>query len=133
MNKIEIKKSTVPEAGLGVFAKQDFQKHELLDEYKGIFLTPHEYKQKKSHLAYIWEILDENDNPVGYIDAGNKKTSNWTRFVNCPCTKKQENVIPIQKGTKMFYYAKKNIKKGEELFVWYGPEYGKQLIGRDEL
>lgn len=133
MEKIEIRKSTIPNAGSGAFALTNFKKYELLGEYKGKLLTPYEYRKKKNHLSYIWEILDENDDTIAYIDGGNKKNSNWTRFVNCPCTKEQENVIPIQKGLKMYYYASRNIQKGDELFVWYGPEYGKQLIGRDEL
>jgi hypothetical protein len=42
-------------------------------------------------------------------------------------------VIPIQKGFKMFYYAKKDIPLGDELFVWYGPDYGEKLIGKRDL
>ena len=132
-DKIIIKQSTIQDAGYGTFALRDFRKNELLDEYKGKLLTIEQYNSKKSNLAYIWEIKDEDDDVIAYIDGGNKKFSNWTRYVNCPCTTKQENVSAVQKHYKMYYYALKNIKKGDELFVWYGPEYGEQLIGRETL
>jgi SET domain-containing protein len=133
INSIVVKKSTIPNAGLGVFATNHISKYTLLDEYKGILITPEQYNKKKSNLAYIWELLDDKENAVGYIDAANKKYSNWTRFVNCPNTLKQENVIPVQRGFKMLYYSNKDIKPGEELFIWYGEEYGKQLTGKSKL
>lgn len=130
---LEIRDSTVKGAGKGVFTKKAIKKDTSLGEYKGKLLSIEAYKKKPHHCDYIWEIMDEDDNTIAYIDGGNKKYSNWTRYVNCPCTKKQNNIVPIQKRFKMFYYTNRDIEKGEELFVWYGPSYGKKLTGKDTL
>ena len=130
---IYVAPSTIEGAGMGVFALRDIKKNELLGEYKGKLLTQERFENKKIHLKYIWQLEDEDGDVIAYIDGANKKFSNWTRYVNCPCTQKQENVKPIQRYFKMFYYSSKNIKKDDELFIWYGPEYGEQLIGRKEL
>ena len=129
---ISIKQSTIKGAGKGVFANRDLKKNTLLAEYKGEYLTLEDYEERDSG-EYVWQILDDEDEIIGYVDGINIKHSNWTRYVNCPSTKKQENVKAIQKMYKMYYYTSKDIKKGEELFVWYGPEYGKKLTGRDHL
>ncbi len=130
---VTIQKSTIPQAGKGVFANRDIKKYECLAEYKGEFLTLEDYDKKDKkcknpiEMDYIWQLEDEDGEIISYIDGWDKSKSNWTRYVNCPCKKRQENVIPIQKNLKMYYYANRNIKKGEELFIWYGAEYGEKL------
>lgn len=130
---LEIKESTIEGAGKGVFAKRDIKKHECLGEYKGKLLSVKEFKRKPHHCDYVWELLDDEQDVIGYIDGGNKKYSNWTRYVNCPSTEKQNNVVPIQKQFKMYYYAKRDVSAGEELFVWYGSVYAKKLMGITDL
>lgn len=130
---IAIANSTIEEAGKGVFANRRIRKNEFLGEYKGVWLTPEEFEKKKSHKDYIWKIQDEDGDAIGYIDGGNKKYSNWLRYINCPCTAEQENVKAFQKRFSICYYASKEIKKGEELFVWYGEEYGEILTGKKSL
>jgi len=142
---VRIAPSSIPNAGMGVFATRDIKKGEVLDEYVGKFLTPEQYAKKRSHKNYIWELMTPSDEVIAYIDSGNKKYSNWTRFVNTPSKKSEANMINIQMnatseeskdknkatynptGTAVFYCAKKDIKKGEELLIWYGEEYAKYL------
>lgn len=124
---VRIDTSTIPNAGLGVFANKTIKKGVCLGEYKGKFLTPSEYEKKKNYKSYVWEILAENGEISGYVDGGNKKYSNWTRYVNSPSVQKKENVeMKIIHG-RVFYFSCKNIKKGNELFIWYGEEYAKFL------
>jgi SET domain-containing protein len=152
-NLIEVKESTIKDAGLGVFALRDIQKNELLAEYIGKEISIEEYKRMKGeteeydnlkylkkylhknyqppNVDYIWEILDEDDNPVCYIDSHNLKDANWTRYVNCNLDGKN-NVKPIQKQYQMFYYASEDIKKGEELFIDYGEEYMNYLKNKEK-
>lgn len=124
---IRIDKSTIPNAGMGVFANKTIKKGVLLGEYKGRFLTPAEYNKKKSHKDYIWEIPSNDGEIIGYVDGGNKKYSNWTRYVNSPSNQKRENVEMKIIDGRVFYFSCKNIKKGNELFIWYGEEYAKFL------
>lgn len=129
---VRISKSTIPKAGKGAFATRDYKKNEYLGTYKGILIDPKTFNSLKD-ADYVWELLDEDNDAIAYIDARDERFSNWTRYVNCPCEKSQENVKVVQNLFDIEYYAKKNIKKGDELFVWYGSEYGKQLIGRKRL
>ena len=63
---------------------------------------------------------------IYYIDAQNKKKSNWLRYVNGAKTKSQKrkiNVEAYQYGEKVFYRTIKKIKEKEELIIDYGDEY----------
>lgn len=130
---IQVKRSIIKDAGKGVFATRNINKHECLGEYKGVLMSADQYNKCQPDHTYIWQLVTDKDEIVAYIDAKDIKKSNWTRYVNCPFKKSQDNVEPIQKYFKMYYYAKRNIKKGEELFVWYGPDYGEELTGKREL
>ena len=129
----EVRRSTIESAGLGLFATRDIKKNEYIGEYKGKLLTIEQFNRKPHHCDYIWEILDDEDNILMYLDGGNKRYSNELRYSNCPCTAEQENLRPIQKGFKMFYYAKRHIKKGEEMMIYYGDDYYKKLTGKESL
>jgi hypothetical protein len=124
LNYIEIKKSNIPNAGNGAFTTKKIKKGTLF-EYKGMWLDHQAYKKKKNHKLYIWEVYDlDSGNFIGYIDSGNKKTSNWTRYVNCCRNKQEENLKHKQIGKQVFYEAKRTINPDEELLIWYGDDYG---------
>jgi uncharacterized protein len=130
---IKIAKSTIPDAGNGVFAQVDIPKGKFLAYYIGELITEKEF-QKLADTSYIFAIetvktINKNKKPIDrifYIDATNIKTSNWTRYVNGAKTPKQEKMINIeskQKGLNICYYTTKDIKKGSELIMSYGDEY----------
>lgn len=132
---IEIRQSGIEGAGMGVFAIKKLKKGEKF-EYIGKWLTPEEFEKKRSHKAYIWEIYKEykkhgktrlSDDIIGYVDSGNKRYANWTRFVNCCRNLQEENMKHKQKNNKVYYVVKRDIEPGEELLIWYGPGYGEQL------
>lgn len=131
-NFIEIKESGIKGAGFGAFATKPIKKGTRF-RYIGKWLTPEEYEKKRSYKAYVWEVYEElsnkklSDNVIGYVDSGNKRHSNWTRYVNCCRNKKEENMKHKQRKNKVFYVAKRDIPAGEEILIWYGPGYGEQL------
>ena len=82
-----------------------------------------------------------------YIDAAELNRSNWLRFVNCPNTVTQLNLLSfvckmtviyvirvyyfdnlccVDNGN-VFYLAARNITVGEELLVYYGENYARKL------
>lgn len=125
---IIIKKSQIPGAGNGVFATVNIPKGKFLDYYLGeLICTKEFYKLKNTQYVFAIDIkTSTNTQKEYYINALDKKISNWTRYVNGAKTAKQEKNINIeakQKGFNICYYTCKSIKKGEELIMSYGNSY----------
>ena len=135
MNYI-IKKSEISDnAGLGVFANKNFKKNTKLGEYKGkeIFINSwsqadkyNQLKDKINDTSYIFLIFD-GKKPYKIIDAGNSIDSNltnWTRYINGAKTvqqKKKINAEFYQYDKRAFIKSIKDIQKGDEIILNYGP------------
>lgn len=128
---IQIKPSLIPDAGMGAFAAAPLAAGQRLGHYEGRLITPAEYEALEDR-RYVWE-LKRDDEPFAYVDGRPRRKANWTRYVNCPRYRSEENVEATQVGMKMVYFAKRDIAPGEELLVWYGAEYGEWLFGKREL
>ena len=61
------------------------------------------------------------------LDGSDESESNWMRFVNLAQTETQQNLNAFQYQGQIYYRVYKNISAGEELLVWYGLKYAKQL------
>ena len=120
--QLRIKRSTIPEAGKGLFTKEFIARGTRIVEYKGKILTWKEVQQQKGFNGYVYYI---NRNRV--IDAKNYKKT-FSRFAN------DANGINKIKGVKnncryeidghkVFIEAITDIQPGSELFVSYGKEY----------
>ena len=64
---------------------------------------------------------------VKIVDGKDPKKSNFMRYINCACFESQQNMVAYQYNGQIFYRSVKDIAVGEELLVWYGHEYGKEL------
>lgn len=128
---IEIRPSRIPGAGSGAFARVDLPAGKRLGEYTGRVLTAQQF-DKAEDRRYVWEVEGE-DGEVRYLDGRPRRHGNWTRYVNCPRRRSEENVTAVQERGRMYYYAKRTIKSGEELLVWYGRAYGEWLLGKGSL
>lgn len=120
--KVEIKLSTLPNAGKGLFAKEFIPKDTRIVEYKGKIST--------------WKQVDDNDGNNGYIyyvkrhhviDAS-RHPSALARYANDARGLQKikgltNNAAYVEEGLKVFIEAKKDIPAGEEIFVEYGKEY----------
>ena len=115
---VQTKKS---QSGLGLFARRDFKKGELIIEYTGEKITEAEANRRGG--KYLIEL---NDNWT--IDG--KGRDNLARYINHSC---KPNAYPEldDKEEHIYIYAKKNIKPGEELTYNYGKMYFNELIGKD--
>lgn len=61
------------------------------------------------------------------VDAGDENNSNYLRYINCSKQVKDQNLVAFQYKGKIYYRTCKTIKAGEELLVFYGKSFAKNL------
>lgn len=124
---VEIRKSRIPGAGVGVFAKQPIEAGKNLGYYRGEALTPEEFENRYSKLGYSIYVLriPHPNNKNTHINIDGVKHYNWVSRMNAPKgTNKKANVYFDYSGR---VFAKRNIRAGEELLVSYGPGYWRAI------
>ena len=132
---LDVKKSQLPGAGLGLWAKRDFKKGEIIVMYDGERVTWKECEKRnleqEGHGGYYMFI-----NKRRCIDA---QHTLWAkgRYANDACG--VSRVPGLRNNSRyevidgdVFIVASRNIKAGEEIFVSYGKSYwnviGKALL-----
>jgi len=128
---LTIKRSSLKNAGKGLFTTKDIRKGTRIVEYKGRIRTWKEIRNEPSFNGYVFYI---NRNHV--IDAkrtirGKARYANDARGVSYT-TGTQNNCKYEQDGKRIYITAIKNIPAGSELFVGYGKEYW-DVIKENEL
>ena len=121
-NHILVKKSNLPGAGKGLFARNFIPKGTHIAEYKGKVTTWKKVKDDNGNNNYLYYM---NRNHV--IDARNYKKSK-ARYANDARGLKRikgftNNAIYIENGDQVFIESTKDIAPGEEILVSYGKEY----------
>lgn len=119
---IEVKKSNLPGAGKGLFARYFIPKKTIIAEYRGRITTWTEVKQDNASNGYLYYM---NRNHV--IDARNYKKSK-ARYANDARGLQRvkgflNNAIYIEKDGRVFIESTRDIAPGEEILVNYGKEY----------
>jgi uncharacterized protein len=102
--------------GLGLFTEAPIKKGEFVIEYFGEMLTSDQANEKGG--KYLFEISNRRT-----IDGTTRK--NTARYINHSCRPNCE--VDIKKG-KVFIFAKRSIKPGEELCYDYGKDYWNEYI-----
>jgi uncharacterized protein len=107
--------------GLGLFATRPIRKRSRIAEYKGRLLTTKAAdKLERSGNRYLYEI-----NSRWTIDGTPR--SNVARYANHSCNPNAETTSVKR---RVFIYALRAIKPGEEIVYNYGIDYLKNVIGR---
>jgi hypothetical protein len=118
---IEIKESTITDAGVGVFAKEDIPNNILLTWYKGFQVANAVNKR------YTWNFLSDINNKPIKIEPDLCNSSNPLAFVNTFANKKEYELLNLEAvpiNDRLYYKTIKKIKKGQELIVDYkNPKY----------
>ncbi|XP_060770230.1 histone-lysine N-methyltransferase PRDM9-like isoform X2 [Neoarius graeffei] len=120
---LEIQKSSIPGADLGVFNKAETVpvgvhfgpcQGELVDREEAM-------NSGCSSVICRSRQCDEN------MDAKREMHANWMRYVNCARNDEEKNLVAFQYRGKILYRCCRPINPGQELLVWYGEEYAKEL------
>jgi SET domain-containing protein len=121
-NHIMVKKSNLPGAGKGLFARNFIPRGTRIAEYEGKIKTWKEVKEESGSNVYLYYM---NRNHV--IDARNHKKSK-ARYANDARGLKRikgftNNAVYTERGSQVFIESIKDIAPGEEILVNYGKEY----------
>jgi SET domain-containing protein len=119
-----VKKSTIPKAGKGLFTDTLIKKGEYIIEYTGDIITWDEVVKRSEagrggYAFYISKkkCIDAFDHPESLARYAND--ARGTGRVNGL----RNNAVYAIKNGKGYIQATRNIKPGEEILVWYGPDY----------
>ncbi|XP_048775965.2 PR domain zinc finger protein 4-like [Ostrea edulis] len=118
---MSIKKSSIPNAGLGVWTDVFIPAKTILGYCAGRVVPAATVKDR----SYAWTInIDDED----YLaDAADSAYGNWLRYVNSPRTDEEENVVPVMCESRVFYVVPRDIAPNAELMLSYGSDYDWQL------
>lgn len=118
---MEVKPSTLPGSGSGLFTTKAIAKGERIIEYTGKIRTWKEVQNEDDNMY----ILFVNNRHI--IDASKRKKS-LGRYINDAkgLTKIKgitNNTQFVREGNRIFIEAVRNIPEGAEIFVGYGKDY----------
>ncbi|MBL7843609.1 MAG: SET domain-containing protein [Cyclobacteriaceae bacterium] len=121
-----VKKSSLPNAGKGLFTKVAIPKGTRIVEYKGKITTWKEVKDDDGKNGYIFYVKRYH-----VIDAW-KTERHLARYANDAKGLSKikgitNNCDYITDGLKAYIESKKSIPAGAEIFVDYGPDYWKTI------
>lgn len=118
------KKSTLPNAGLGLFTDTLIKKGEKVIEYLGEIITwaEAEKRDEKGKGGYVYYITKY------YCIDAYRFPQHLARYANDARGVRRKKGIRNNssydtRGRRGYIVASRNIKPGEEIFVWYGPDY----------
>lgn len=126
--QLEVKKSTIPGAGNGLFTGECIPKGTRIIEYTGRIRTWKDAQNDDGNY-YILYVTDKHT-----IDAGRRKKS-LARYINDAKGLQKikginNNAQFSRDGLRIFVEATKDIPAGAEILVGYGKEYW-QVIRRN--
>ena len=123
---LSLKVSPIPNAGLGIFAREIIPTRTRMGPYAGT-LVKGSVDDFPNESEYLWQIKRDAGRTVWYIDGADLNRANWLRFVNCARNEDEQNLFAFQFRGRIYYRSYKVINPGEELLVYYGDSYAKQL------
>ena len=124
-----VKRSQIPGAGKGLYTDAPIKKNDYFIEYEGDEVTWDEVVKRSEngrggYAFYVTKkkCIDAFDHPEALA-----RYANDARGMTRTPGFRNNSVYAIKKG-KPYIQASRNIKPGEEIFVWYGPDYWKEHL-----
>ncbi|KAK2856150.1 hypothetical protein Q5P01_004885 [Channa striata] len=80
---------------------------------------------KDANRKYFWRVFSKG-HLHHILDGLNEERSNWMRYVNPACAVERQNLVACQNGLDIYFYTIKPLHPGQELLVWYCPEFAQR-------
>ena len=126
-NKLEIKRSAIPDAGDGLFALKRFRRGDPIATFGGQVVSTSAYEESPSvygiHLNGTL-VLDSASTQAGLARYANNCTTTDRRANSCPGNNARIVVNARTRTARL--EATKTIEIGQEVFAAYGSSYGKR-------
>ncbi|XP_062855556.1 histone-lysine N-methyltransferase PRDM9-like [Trichomycterus rosablanca] len=120
---LEVQKSGIPEAGLGVFNKgETIPVGAHFGPYQGELVD----REEALNSRFSW-VVSKSSECEEYIDGTREIHANWMRYVNCARYDQEQNLVVFQYRGGILYRCCRPVGPGQELLVWYDEEYAKDL------
>ncbi|KAI3364246.1 hypothetical protein L3Q82_011049, partial [Scortum barcoo] len=109
---------------LGVTSKELIPKGTRFGPLVGESYT-NEMLLKGADRKYFWRVFSEG-HLHHILDGLNEGRSNWMRYVNPACAMEEQNLVACQSGLDIYFYTIRPLQPGQELLVWYCPEFAQR-------
>uniref|UniRef100_UPI0037E7B44E PR domain zinc finger protein 1 n=1 Tax=Semicossyphus pulcher TaxID=241346 RepID=UPI0037E7B44E len=109
---------------LGVTSKELIPKGTRFGPLVGETYT-NETLLKDADRKYFWRVFSKG-HLHHIMDGLNEERSNWMRYVNPAFTVEEQNLVACQTGLDIYFYTIKPLQPGQELLVWYCPEFAQR-------
>eukprot|EP01054_Gregarina_sp_Poly1_P005015 Gregarina_sp_Poly_1__5014@NODE_2659_length_1862_cov_546_523120_g1686_i0_p1_GENE_NODE_2659_length_1862_cov_546_523120_g1686_i0NODE_2659_length_1862_cov_546_523120_g1686_i0_p1_ORF_typecomplete_len407_score48_26SET/PF00856_28/1_6e17_NODE_2659_length_1862_cov_546_523120_g1686_i05721792 len=125
---VEVRDSTIPEAGRGLFASRDFKKGEFVTEYVGEIITRDEARRRlrRGQFHYLGTLVTGMYEIDGIqVPRDGEGAASFINHARKPHANVQWAHVEDRKACfrRMFAKASRDIAAGEELFLDYGKTY----------
>jgi hypothetical protein len=136
---VEVRQSTIPNAGNGLFAKRNLPIGTPLGFYFGVPMMEDEFDEHKDKVGKASHYSMRYKHTI--LDATDEKGEPFTKRdgpIFCPFHFMNEdpfgNMVFLEGSevNQVICWTKRDIKKGEELFVYYGGDVDREHWGQAE-
>ena len=135
--QVEVRVSTIANAGWGLFAKKAFDEGDELCTYEGPIIPENAFNHNYANGDYVAKVVKSRKknangewvNEFIFVDAI-METSCYGRFANDPIEENVVNAKILWNGHTAVIVAQTEIAEGDEIFVCYGREYWSNRLGR---
>jgi len=120
-----VKKSSIPQAGLGLYAERTFEVDDRIVEYTGEKLTTDQYERryKNDQLGSYGLALSEK-----YVIDARRTDAGVARYAcDYHGSGKKPNAEYVNFGGRVWIVATRRIKQGEEILTDYGEDMHRAL------